>query len=74
MGKSFTTQALVEQLLAQRRTVAVTASTGTAALNIDGMTVHRWARGAGRCCCWHAAALGDWVERARWVQCAEQEP
>lgn len=43
VGKSFTTQAIVQQLLDQRRSVAVTASTGTAALNIDGMTVHRWA-------------------------------
>lgn len=53
VGKSFTVDALVQQLLNRRRTVAVTASTGTAALNINGMTVHRCAAWAGlhTCCC-----------------------
>lgn len=41
VGKSYTIEVLVQQLQAMRRTVGITASTGTAALNINGMTVHR---------------------------------
>lgn len=44
VGKSFTVDALVQLLRGSRRAVAVTASTGTAALNINGMTVHRSVR------------------------------
>lgn len=43
MGKSFTVDVLVQLMRDQGRGVAKTASTGTAALNINGMTVHRWA-------------------------------
>lgn len=41
MGKSFTVEALVQMLQDKGRPVAVTASTGTAALNVNGMTIHR---------------------------------
>lgn len=41
VGKSFAVDALVQALQARGLVVAKTASTGTAALNINGMTVHR---------------------------------
>jgi putative protein kinase ArgK-like GTPase of G3E family len=41
VGKSYTVEALVQLLQDKGRTVAVTASTGTAALNVNGMTIHR---------------------------------
>jgi putative protein kinase ArgK-like GTPase of G3E family len=41
VGKSFTVEALVQLLQDKGRAVAVTASTGTAALNVNGMTIHR---------------------------------
>jgi hypothetical protein len=42
VGKSFTVEMLVQEAKERGRVIAKTASTGTAALNIGGMTVHRW--------------------------------
>lgn len=43
VGKSFLIQRLIEELEARDRVVYVTASTGIAATNIGGTTVHAWA-------------------------------
>jgi len=39
-GKSFTLHAIIDRLRQQRRPFAVCAPTGTAALNVDGCTIH----------------------------------
>jgi DNA replication protein DnaC len=41
VGKSYTVAALVQELRRHGRSVCLTASTGTAALHIGGMTLHR---------------------------------
>lgn len=43
VGKSLLVDSIVEQLKAARKTVAITASTGIAAVNIAGCTVHAFA-------------------------------
>jgi ATP-dependent DNA helicase PIF1 len=42
-GKSFTLHSIVEQLQRQGKKVALTSSTGISALNINGITIHKWA-------------------------------
>jgi uncharacterized NAD-dependent epimerase/dehydratase family protein len=42
VGKSFTVHHLTEKLRNEGRVVGITATTGTAALNVGGMTVHRY--------------------------------
>src|SRR3990170_1548781 len=43
VGKSFVIQTIVDRLQAAGRKVYVTASTGIAAVNIGGITLHAWA-------------------------------
>ena len=68
-GKSFVLQAIISQLFANYGNeffarVAVTAPTGIAAVNIRGITIHRW---AGIRCAANSKQLGGaWKVRARW--------
>lgn len=41
-GKSWTTRQMVKQLRKQDKVVHVTAPTGMAAINVNGITIHRW--------------------------------
>jgi DNA replication protein DnaC len=42
VGKSFLIRAIIHALEAKGKMVALTAPTGVAAVNIDGMTIHRY--------------------------------
>eukprot|EP00775_Hariotina_reticulata_P004447 gene4447-4702_t len=58
VGKSYTLHAVVSALTSRRRRVVVTASTGTAAINVDGTTIHSWAGLLDT-----SATAGEWAER-----------